>query len=449
MCIQMELSDWKKKNGTKRNLAHFDAKVSMNQVWQYINNPQKVASHGFYPFIHFTLSFRKFDSSNIDKFKMKTREICYSAHVDRYIYQYYGFKLNQLYNERLKRDKIENAVIAYRDNLHKNNIHFAKEAIDFIKKQHECYIIIGDFTKFFDTLDHQYLKNMICDLLGTDKMPADFYAVYKNITKYSTWSREALLSINGLENKRKDLIAFNQLERAISPEKFKELKKKYIRPNKNRFGIPQGSAISAVFSNIYMLQFDRAVNDYVTDNDGLFMRYSDDFIIILPTKTREYFKQQFQHISSLIESVPNVQLEPEKTQIFKYSRGTLNSCNEDVLKNVKNSKNFMNYLGFTFDGRNVSIRAKTISKYYYRLYRKLKTIVRSNGITKKRNKISCKNIYAQYSIKGASVGREHQEGNFITYVTKAERVFVGEKAVSLVKQRHMQKIRKQLKKIAK
>lgn len=441
--IIMNLQEWKTRNKARRNYTHFDSKVSLGQVWDYINDPRKIAKHGFYPFIHYTLSFPKYNKESENKIKIKTREICYSAHIDRYIYQYYGFKLNQYYNSRVKNDNLENSAIAYRDNLHKNNIHFAKSAIDFIRSKVECYVIIGDFTKFFDSLDHGYLKKMICNLLSTEKLPPDYYAVFRNITKYSTWNLVDLLELNGFENKRKDIEAFNKLERAISLDRFKELKKEYVKPNKDGFGIPQGSAISAVLSNIYMLDFDKLINDFVVENHGLYMRYSDDFIVILPKKNLEYFKIQFEHIHKIIRSVPRVQLEPEKTQIFEYCNGNLKSCNEVILDNVKNGKNFMNYLGFTFDGQTVSLRAKTVSKYYYRLYRKLKTVVKSSGVTKRGNRISCKNVYLKYSIKGAAVS----DGNFITYVKKAERIFRNEKAVALVSKRHMQKIRKQLNKI--
>ncbi|WP_127506681.1 reverse transcriptase/maturase family protein [Paenibacillus humicus] len=440
----MELQEWKLKNKKRRNYAHFDPKVSLDRVWSYISDPRKIASHGFYPFIHYTLSFLKYNKET--GLKPKTREICYSAHIDRYIYQYYGFKLNQLYNARVKLDCIEDSAIAYRDNLHKNNIHFAKAAFDFIKGTEECYVIIGDFTKFFDSLNHNYLKERLCSLLCTERLPDDYYAVFKNITKYSTWDLTVLLELNGLENNVNGIQSFNQLEKAISSAQFKELKNKFVKPNKDSFGIPQGSAISAVLSNIYMLDFDKKIKDYVTEKQGLYMRYSDDFIVILPSTTLVSFKSNFQFINLAIQSVPRVKLEPEKTQIFEYNRGVIKSCNEDILQNVKNGKNFINYLGFTFDGRAVTLRDKTVSKYYYRLYRKLKTIVKRNGITKKGKRISCENVYLKYSIKGANVGNGSR-GNFITYVKKAERIFSGEKAIGHVRKKHMQKIRKQLNQI--
>ncbi|MCI1959207.1 MAG: hypothetical protein LKJ25_06245 [Clostridia bacterium] len=157
----MELNEWKIKNKTAKKYAHFDNKVPLNKVWDYINNPENVIHHGFYPFIHYEKKFNKykFDKvSNTGKVVPKTRELCYSAHVDRYIYSYYSFKLNREYNEYVKNHGIDNVALAYRDNLHKNNIHFAKRAFDFIKEKGSCYVIIGDFTKFFDNLDHKFLK---------------------------------------------------------------------------------------------------------------------------------------------------------------------------------------------------------------------------------------------------------------------------------------------------
>ena len=94
--------------------------------------------------------------------KEKIRDICYSAHIDRCIYQYYSFLLNSLYNERVALDGFSAAAVAYRTDLHENNIHFSKRAFDFIKTNAPVYVMIGDFTGFFDNLDHTYLKKQWC-----------------------------------------------------------------------------------------------------------------------------------------------------------------------------------------------------------------------------------------------------------------------------------------------
>lgn len=60
----MTIDEWRKKYGKCKTYAHFDKRVNVNDVWSYISNPEKVAHHGFYPFIHF-----KIDLINITRQK--------------------------------------------------------------------------------------------------------------------------------------------------------------------------------------------------------------------------------------------------------------------------------------------------------------------------------------------------------------------------------------------
>ena len=109
------LNDRKTIEKSIRPYAHFDSRTNIASVRQYISNPQKVAKHGFYPFIHY--------EKNMDKFKKekgkveKRRDICYAAHVDRCIYQYYSHLLNELYNQITDEDGITDVAVAYRTNL--------------------------------------------------------------------------------------------------------------------------------------------------------------------------------------------------------------------------------------------------------------------------------------------------------------------------------------------
>lgn len=432
----MDINIWKAKNSKKRNYAHFDKKVSLRDVWSYISDPENIKTHGFYPFIHYQLINKKFNRNK--GISIKTRELCYSAHIDRYIFQYYGYKLNQLYNERVVNDGINDSIIAYRDNLKKNNIHFAKQAIDFIRDTKRCFIIVGDFTDYFDSLDHKYLKKMLKRLIG--ELPEDYYTVFKNITRYSTWDMEHILKLNNLPNNKKGIRELNQQDLALTLDQFKKYKDKYQKPNTKGYGIPQGSAISAVLSNIYMLCFDNVINNYVKKYKGLYMRYSDDFIIIFPNEKESLFIEQYEYLIKTIKSINGLNLQPKKTQIFQFDNNQILNCNKIVFQGAINGKNIVNYLGFSFDGNTVTIRDKTSSKYYYRMYRKLKNIERSNGITKYGNKISNKNLYNKYSIRGAY----KEKGNFITYVKKAEAIFGKNEAVNRVANKHMQKIRRRL-----
>lgn len=445
----MEIQEWKEKNKQARKYAHFDEKVSLEKIWDYISKPNNVSKHGFYPFIHYSKTFNKYKKcQGKGEIKEKTRELCYSAHTDRYIYSYYGYLINQAYNEYMKTHGMDMVAVAYRDNLKKNNIHFAKVAFDYIRKFEECYVIIGDFTHFFDSLQHDYLKKRLCNVLGEEYLPEDYYAVFKNITKYSIWELVDILELNGLNDTEDDIKRLNGKRRALDLIEFKKNKSKFIKPHNEKFGIPQGSAISAALANVYMILADETLNEIAKTNSGLYMRYSDDFIVVLPEIGREDFKRIFNQIISEINAVPKLDLQAEKTQIFQYENMKLTSCNNLFLDNIENGKNVIDYLGFSFDGKEITIRDKTITKYYYRLYRKLNTIVKSGGYTSSGKRISCNNVYEKYSKKGARLKDRdgNIKGNFITYVQRAQKVF-GEESIDKKTKNHMAKIRKRLKQV--
>ena len=456
-----ELLKWKEKNRRGRSYAHFDAKINLcndfHKIWEYINNENKVATHGFYPFIHFEISTRKFGFDEVKKKKIKKdpkdRPIYYSAHMDRYIYSYYGYKLNQHYNARLADDAIDDVSIAYRNNKDRDNdnIYYARKAFERIKDLRNCYVIIGDFKSFFDELDHTYLKERLLDLLK-DELPKpgelskDYYTVFKNITKFSFWEIENLFSINRIkvsmknpESIRRAYNNLNKKEVALSYEDFKLHKKEQIKRNREEkgkgrikdYGVPQGSAISAVLSNIYMIEFDKKMYKLIMDdNNGLYMRYSDDFIVILPKCSEDEFSSHYNEIKEIIKSVRRLCLESKKTQIFLYRKGHIERRCPESLSDILEKSSQIDYLGFTFDGEKITIRDKTLSKYYYRMYRKLKTILNSREKGKRR---SAENLYQKYTIKGAFPSKNEEKngnkhkGNFVSYAHRIKKEFSNSK----------------------
>jgi hypothetical protein len=439
----MELEAWKAKI-KPRAYAHFDRKISLSQAWSYITNTGKIKKHGFYPFIHYTMTIRKY--SKAKGRHSKPRDICYAAHLDRYIYQYYAYLLNEKYNERLSQDGLNDCVIAYRNNLEKNNnIHFAKRAFDQIRSQEHSYVIIGDFTNFFDTLDHAYLKNRICDLLGTKRLYDDWYAVYKNITGYSQWELSDLLSVNRLQNSHADIKSFNKRDRALTLEQFKSLKSKYISSNKKSVGIPQGSPISAIFSNVYMMEFDAKLNAYVALKQGLYMRYSDDFIIVIPASESESLEREFEWIMSAVGSTKSLTLEHDKTHLFEHQAGKIDayqvSSSDGTLTRL--NKKTIDYLGFTYDGSHVSVRDKTVSKYYNKLNRELKRYNKRKHKSQTKKIIRGIRIYRRYA--QPKVRLKSNKRNFLSYINNAERVFGTEEKVNILKKRHVLKIRRVIK----
>lgn len=209
-----------------------------------------------------------------------------------------------------------------------------------------------------------------------------------------------------------------------------------------------------------MLAADKQLKDYVSEFKGFYMRYSDDFIIIIPKETED-FSIHYKKIKEILDSVPNLKLEDSKTNIFHFDNLSIKNCSKDFIAKEDKDKNILEFLGFAFDGKNVRLRDKTISKFYNRLYRKLRTIVNDKGITHNKNRISCKNLYQRYSYKGSrqylerkakklnlKITQEELRGNFLDYVSRSQRKFKNDPIKTATK-RHMQKIRKKLNTIPK
>ena len=127
-------------NDTK-SYAHFDLRVSLSMpsIRKYVMDPTKIVTHSFYPFIHFV----KKNSRYGKKGPKKPRELYYCSHLDRCVYQRYAFLLNYQYNIWACQNNINDVAIAYRDNLGKNNIDFAKDAFDAIRRFSQCFILVG------------------------------------------------------------------------------------------------------------------------------------------------------------------------------------------------------------------------------------------------------------------------------------------------------------------
>ena len=422
---------------SKKPYAHFDWRTDIGQQREYIADPDKIAKHGFYPFIHYEKRTLKYSKKKGRK--EKKRDICYAAHIDRCIYQYYSFLLNELYNERVKKDGTSASAVAYRTDLHENNIHFSKRAFDFIKANSPVHVMIGDFTGFFDNLDHAYLKQQWCSLVGVDRLPSDHFKVFKNITSYSKMELTDLLRINGLEDTKSDRKKMNGMARVLTPEQFKEnrsLIQKHVEP----YGIPQGSPISGILANVYMLDVDKQINDAVNELGGMYIRYSDDFMIILPDAPEIDAAKELKRIADMVKQAPRLTLEPSKTQYFHFENGVLNNCGKFFHENADDSSRTINFLGFSFDGQKVRIRSKTVSKYYYRMYRKARNIAKMGGYTPDGKRITGENLYMTYSRKGAKKG----PGNFLTYVNRAASEYGPNEPIKRDTRKHMQKIRKAL-----
>lgn len=399
-----------------KNYTHFDKKISINKVIDDITNPIWVSQHGFYPFIHIKMKYFKYNKLKREK-NTKYRDIYYASHIDSYIYKYYGDILNNKYNDLVNKLQINDVATAYRNNHRgKSNIHFAKEVIDFIKTQEKAFIYVADFTKFFDNLDHKYLKKQLQTTLRKSNLPNDFYAVFKNITKFSWAEKTNIESVLKKKYKYNDRIKKFTKFRYFDEKdfrRFRESDKDNIQSNKSGYGIPQGAGLSSVCSNIYLLDFDKQINDYIKSNNGLYRRYCDDLIIVIPfdEKVKNFdCNIHMDFINKIKDKIPNLIIQQEKTDKLIYSH------NQILDENLEQSH--LDYLGFTFDGYNVKIREKSIFKFYSRAYKKIRL---SNWkTTEHRRKKHRKSLYTKYSHLGK---QKKGYGNFLSYVSRAQEIF--------------------------
>lgn len=425
-----------------KGYTHFDVRKKPAKYMNKVKNPCWVNKHGFYPFIHFQMIFNKYIelADGTKEKKLKERDIYYSSHVDRYIYQYYASKLNQGYNEYVKSDGTNKAVIGYRKGMKgKSNIHFAKEVFEFIGQQDNAVIMVGDFTNFFDNLDHKYLKKMINNVQGSIELSEDEYKVFRSITKFSFIELEDIEIEKGMKR-----IEMKKEEKYFSTDQFQEVKKSSLKTNNKTFGIPQGSAISAIYSNVYMIEFDRIINDIATGKRGLYRRYCDDFIIVIPVENIKEYELVINgiraEINNLVDSIPRLELHTDKTQFLAY-----NSISESKFEDKPGCERILDYLGFSYDGKEVRLREKSLFKYYSRAYKKVRTL--NKHIKRDNYNAIRKTLYRRYTHLGDKrYSTEH--GNFITYARKAHEIMDSSKylesAIRNQYKRHWAKIVKRI-----
>ena len=137
--------------------------------------------------------------------------------------------------------------------------------------------------------------------------------------------------------------------------------------------------------------------------------------------------------------IPNLQLSAQKTKIFHFQRNTIQNLGREIGND--DQKNFIDYLGFTFDGRRVQIRGKTISKYYYRAYKKIDTIKSQNADPSRIKKAGTHNLYEIYSAKGT----KSSQRRFLNYIQRCERVWGKEERLARILYIHYGKIKRRLK----
>ena len=260
-------------------------------------------------------------------------------------------------------------------------------------------------------------------LFDDNKIPDDYYRILKSSTKYAVWPIDDLLARHELPATRKGIQKLNKKAIVLSHEEFKSAVKECVTHpwKESGLGIAQGLPVSGVLANIYMLEFDAKIEEIAESVSGLYMRYSDDFIIAAPTA--EGYEKLMNGIKQ--SGVPGVMLHPEKTFGYCVKDGVVARIDSD-LRPMRTASHGgqIDYLGFCFDGGAVRMRQSTVGRYYRRSYRRVRRVF-GGGERPSRKRV--RRLYAAISDWGRSTSLLHNPngrrgGNFLTYAHRAARI---------------------------
>lgn len=158
----------------------------------------------------------------------KAREIALYSMRDKVVQQSLAYELNRIYDNRFSEQ-----TYAYRNN--KSALNAVNVIDEQIRSSKYTYIMKADIVHFFDTIHWETLRNILCQTIKEEDV---LFLIEEN-------SKSTMLEDTG------ELI-------------------------EKRQGIYQGSAISPILSNIYLMDFD----NWLAQENVFYVRYADDMLLL-------------------------------------------------------------------------------------------------------------------------------------------------------------------------
>jgi len=366
--------------------------------------------------------------------------------------------LSHDYEKLLLTKKLEDNVLAFRKsqpNKKVCNIDHSLNAFNDIIKQQRCVVLAFDVSSFFDILDHRILKDKWLEVINqstkTKQLPSDHYKVFKSITSYSSVDRDEVydtfkissnspkkvsysvrqeIKYKSLSPLKRPVTKNNRRIRICTNESFRKLVSPKIKKNKEQKGIPQGSPMSGLLSNLYMIDFDVKLKKFTEDHGGKYYRYCDDLLCILPIAERDEIfplaNELEQYVYGLADDF-KLDVNAKKTEKYAFMpKNEINarfthdkkpkpfsssqiSCAQIQDKHLIFSR--VQYLGFKFDGAKITLRSSSISRYQKKLKRGIKYHLKLKNKYDKNGKLKTKKLRTLYSHAGDS--------NFLSYAYRA------------------------------
>lgn len=364
-------SKYKKSFIGLRNYQHLDFQYNpkqCNQEKQCFCDQGLLKNHKFWPFIRQDQHTRRYNSVKIKsengKFKKeveitrKTRKIMYASHHDATLFAFYAWILKHNFNNIVKNTPLEKSVIGYRkipiNNDHnKSNIDFANDIYKHIQKSNGYVALCLDIHDFFGTINHTLLKQKLIPF-QEGISDENLSIILKPITKYR------YIFLEDVEKIFKDdanWLDYNKYNKTIRSNP------KLIHKNIYNKGIPQGSPISDILANIYMYEFDKWLCQEVYQHEfGLYYRYSDDIIVIVPEK---FAMNLFYNIQEQIKK-HGLKISDKKTEALRIDidNHKLIDVTSSYIKSYYKERETLQYLGFEISINRIAIRSNTIAKLY-------------------------------------------------------------------------------------
>lgn len=415
-----------KREYRKKGYLHFDLRFWLpkrsKELRDVLANPNGLDRHRFYPFVRWVVKtprYKRNDKGRKNKkgevpkriISIKERPIAFASHFDALLYSYHAFQLNDIYQRFLAASDFSECVLAYRSDLGLNNIDFAREVFQFIGASGPCTAVALDVKSFFDTLQHTRLKQNWCRVLGVDQLPADQYKIYRSLTKYSYVNRGAALRALGIELRGRK--GQKSPPRICEDHELELLRRRnVITTNAKPYGIPQGSPLSALLSNIYMIDFDKRLNDAAKEAGFIYRRYCDDIILVGPTAEVDAMKKlAYEQVDAI-----GLKIQPAKEEevVFRPNEKVELRGYNAKLEREKGTTQHRNlqYLGFEFDGTRTYIRSGSLARFYQRMMTKVWGTAKATfGLRSRGDQPFTRLLYRRFSI--------HGEKNFPRYAYKA------------------------------
>lgn len=178
------------------------------------------------------------------------------------------------------------------------HLNAVKDIVAYRKKHigEILYVAECDMQKFYDTINHNFIKTRFIILLNKAKRDGNIVSEdYKAVKQWFFMYIDCFdfLSCVNVYNTVEYSNPFWKNIKNKGDKKCiikwvdgKELNKARAKRNKGKVGVPQGGALSGLIANIVMNDVDKAVVKAIDDEDILFCRFCDDMILIGNTMNR-------------------------------------------------------------------------------------------------------------------------------------------------------------------